>query len=99
MREADGWGKVSACRDLCWASSWASRASPAESSCTPFSSSINSSRSRGSPRFPDSDKDQATSAGNSSEGPRRLRVRSMIRRPRCREARKAASSSATRLVI
>lgn len=45
-----------------WASSWASRASPAESSCTPFSSSISSTRSRGSPRFPDSDKDQATSA-------------------------------------
>lgn len=45
-----------------WASSWARRASPAESSCTPFSSNISSTRSKGIPRFPDSDKDQATSA-------------------------------------
>lgn len=58
MTQQNRWG----CPASTWASSWASRSSPAVSSGTPFSSSISSTRSRGSPRFPDSDKDQATSA-------------------------------------
>lgn len=58
MTQQNRWGGLAGT----WASSWASRSSPAVSSCTPFSSSISSTRSRGSPRFPDSDKDQATSA-------------------------------------
>ena len=58
MTQQNQWG----CLAGTWASSWASRSRPAVSSSTPFSSSISSTRSRGSPKFPDRDKDQATSA-------------------------------------